>query len=333
MKKVLKFLGILILILVVGYLVLCVASPAEGKVEASAIIDAPKSVVWKQVSDFNNWGNWSPWKEMDTTIVAEASGPAGQEGAKYHYKGKSSGEGVCTNMGVNGMEMKYHMDFITPFPGTADGIYKVSEEGGKTKVSMTYSQPTSFMMRGMWALMGKSILTKMFGRGFELLKVYSEAHRDDTAVVTPFRIEDAQFDAHIYAGVRKMIKWADMMKFYSDTYAAMGQALGSRIVGPESDIVYQWDEANQQADMHVGFPVADNAPVAGGNIVEVPASAAYKIVYTGGYSGSAAAHMALGAHMAANGKTMGLVIEEYIKGPGETTDSNQYVTNIYYLHN
>lgn len=199
MKKVLKFLGILILILVVGYLVLCIASPAEGKVEASAIIDAPKSVVWKQVSDFNNWGNWSPWKEMDTTIVADASGPAGQEGAKYHYIGKDAGEGVCTNMGVNGMEMKYHMDFIKPWEGTADGIYKVSEEGGKTKISMTYNQPTSFMMRGMWALMGKSMLTKMFNRGFELLKVYSEAHRDDTAIVSPFRIEDAQFDAHIYA--------------------------------------------------------------------------------------------------------------------------------------
>ena len=41
MKKVLKFLGILILILVVGYLVLCIASPAEGKVEATTTIDAP----------------------------------------------------------------------------------------------------------------------------------------------------------------------------------------------------------------------------------------------------------------------------------------------------
>lgn len=331
MKKVLKFLGILILILVVGYLVLCIASPAEGKVEASAIIDAPKSVVWKQVSDFNNWGNWSPWKEMDTTIVAEASGPAGQEGAKYHYKGKSSGEGVCNNVGVNGMEMKYHMDFITPFPGKADGVYKVTEEGGKTKVSMTYNQETSFMMRGMWALMGKSMLSKMFNRGFELLKVYSEAHRDDTAVVQ--NIQDMAYPAHIFAGVRKVVKWTEIGAFCGETYGALGSALGARINGAASAIFYSWDEANQQTDMYPCFPVADNAPAHGATIVEVPATQAYMIHYVGGYAGSKAAHDALGAHMAANGKTMGLVIEEYIKGPGETTDSNMYETNIYYLHN
>ncbi|OSZ79251.1 hypothetical protein CAP35_13640 [Chitinophagaceae bacterium IBVUCB1] len=333
MKKVLRFLGILILILFVGYLVLCLATSSEGKVEASAEINAPASVVWQQVSDFNNWGNWSSWKEADTTIVSEVSGPAGQEGSKYNYKGKSSGEGVCTNMGVNGMEMKYHMDFITPFEGKADGIYKVSEEGGKTKVMMTYNQTTSFFMRGMWAIMGKSMLQKMFDRGFVLLKNYSEAHANDApAAGSAFNIEETQFAAHTYAGVRQVIKWADMMTFYDKTYADMGKKLGSRIVGPASDIVYKWDEANQQADMHVGFPVADNKPVDGGTIVEVAASPAYMIKYTGGYSGSANAHMALGEHMGKSGKKMGLVIEEYIKGPGDTKDSNQYVTNIYYLY-
>lgn len=331
MKKVLKFLGILILILVVGYLVLCIASPAEGKVEASAIIDAPKSVVWKQVSDFNNWGNWSPWKEMDTTIVSEASGPAGREGAKFNYKGKKSGEGVCTNMGVNGMEMKYEMNFIAPFPGKAGGIYKVSDKGGKTKVTMTYAQPTSFMMRGMWALAGKKMLQGMFDRGFELLKIYSEAHRDDTAIVQ--NIQDVAYPAHIFAGARKVVKWAEIGAFCGQTYGALGPVLGARINGPASAIYYSWDEANQQTDMYPCFPVADNAAAHGATIVEVPASQAYMMHYVGGYTGSQAAHMALGAHMAANGKTMGLVIEEYIKGPGETTDSNQYETNIYYLHN
>lgn len=331
MKKVLKFLGILILILVVGYLVLCIASPSEGKVEANAIIDAPKSVVWKQVSDFNNWGNWSPWKEMDTTIVAEASGPAGMEGAKYHYKGQKSGEGVCTNMGVNGMEMKYEMNFITPFPGKAGGIYKVSDEGGKTKVMMTYSQPTPFLMRGMWALAGKNMLQHMFDRGFELLKVYSEAHKDDTAIVN--NIQDVAYPAHIFAGVRKVVKWAEIGAFCGQTYGALGGELGARINGPASAIYYSWDEANQQTDMYACFPVADNAPARGATIAEVPASQAYMMHYVGGYMGSKAAHEALGAHMAANGKTMGLVIEEYIKGPAQTPDSNQYETNIYYLHN
>jgi hypothetical protein len=333
MGKVLRFILILISILLVGFLVLCAVTSSEVNMERRTTINAPKAVVWEQIVNFKNWMHWSSWKEQDTTIVVDYSGADGQVGSKYHYVGQHSGEGTCTNIGLTDGEMKYEMDFVKPFPGKADGYYKVVEEGGKTTVIVTYHQKMGFLMRGMFAIMGKGMLEKMFDRGLELLKIYSETHKNDApAGVASFNIQETQFAAHTYAGVRKVIKWVDMMKFYSDTYADMGKKLGARIVGPASDIVYKWDEQNQEADMHVGFPVADKAPVDGGTIVEVAASPAYMIQYTGGYAGTANAHVALGEHLGKSGKKMGLVIEEYIKGPGDTQDSNAYVTNIYYLY-
>ncbi len=331
MKKVLRFILILLLILVVGFLVLCLVSPSELKIERSTSINAPKARVWKQVVNFKNWENWNAWKEMDSTIVVDIKGTDGQQGSEYHYVGKKAGEGITRNIGVTDGEMKYEMDFIKPFSGKADGYYKVVEEGGKTKVIWYFHENLGFAMRGFMSLMGGTgMMEKMFDRGLELLKVYTETHADDTAVVK--NIQDVMFPAHIYAGVRKVVKWTEIGSFCGETYGMLGGVLGDRINGPASAVYYSWDEANMQTDMYPCFSVATNAPARGATITEVAASQAYMMKYVGGYSGSKAAHDALGAHLTTNGKTMGLVIEEYIKGPGETPDSNQYETNIYYLY-
>lgn len=334
MKKVLRFLGILILILAVGYLVLCLVTPAEFVMDRKTTINAPKALVWEQMVKFNNWTNWSPWEEMDSTMKWEVTGTDGEKGSVYHWYGSAnSGEGEITNTGVENGKMTYDMHFIKPMEGRPKGFVQVQGEDGKVEATWHFEDNVDFFKRGLTALFAKGMMQASFDRGLKLLKTYSEEHANDVPGGSTFNIEETQFAARTYAGIRKVINWADMMKFYSDTYEAMGKALGSRIAGPPSDIVYKWDETNQQADMHVGFPVADNKPVEGGTIVEVATSPAYKIVYTGGYAGSAAAHVALGTHVGKNGKKMGLVIEEYIKGPGDTKDSNQYVTNIYYLYN
>lgn len=332
--KVLRFLGILLLILVVGFLVLCMVSPADISTEQSIEINAPKAVVWDQVVHFKNWDNWSAWKEMDTTIVTDISGTDGQAGAKYHYVGKNSGEGTSTNMGVTDGEMKYEMDFVKPVAGKADGWIKVIEKGNATQVTWYFHEHMGFIMRGGFALMGgKKMLEKAFGRGLELLKNYSEAHKGDMAMsgAPSFDIMETQFAAHNYAGVRKVVKWADMTKFFTDAYGMLGKAAGQRINGPASGLYYNWDEPNMQADVMAAFPVSDNKPVEGATMVAIPASNAYMIKYVGGYHGSGMAHMALTKHIADQGKKQTLAVEEYIKGPGDEADSNKYITNIYYL--
>ncbi|MGN6476694.1 MAG: SRPBCC family protein [Flavipsychrobacter sp.] len=331
--KVLRFIIILILVLGLGFLALCLFASKEVSVERSTTVNASKSVVFNQIVKFNNWKNWNPWLEMDSTVKWDVRGNDGEKGSTYHYMGNKIGEGTTINDGVTDGEMKYLMDFKKPYQFKADGYYKVASEGGKTKVTWYYHQDLKFMERGFMAIMGVGkMLGKQFDRGLELLKNYSEAHADDTAVVGG-GITDIMYPAHTYAAVRKVVKWADMHQFFGDSYALLGQQVGPRINGPASALYYTWDEQNMQGDVAACFPVSSNAPFQGGTIIEVPASAGYKMVYVGPYSNMHSAHAAIMQHIQAAGKTQKLAIEEYIKMPSNETDSNKYETNIIYLVN
>lgn len=336
MKKILRFFGILILVLLLGFLVLCAVSPSEVKVERSTTIDAPKAVVWEQIVKFSNWDNWSPWKEQDTTIISDISGTDGQQGSVYHYVGKRSGEGSSTNIGVSDGEMKYEMNFIKPFKAKADGYYRIADDGGRTKVVWYFHQDQNFFMRGFAAIMGmKGMLTKSFDRGLELMKNYTETHKE-TAVVPTMPVTEIQFPAHIYAGVKGKVSVSDpvgMQKFFSDAYSLVGKEAGPRINGPAVGLILNWDDASMSGDMIAAFPVADNKPVKGAEITQVDAGTGYQVHYVGPYTGDGMhmAHMSASKAVKDAGKTIRLRIEEYIKTPGDTKDSSQYVTNIIYL--
>lgn len=326
--KVLRFLLILILILVVGYLVLCAVSAKEINVEKSTTINAPTSVVWDQMVHFKNWENWNPWEEMDSTITNTYTGNDGEPGSTSHYVGKTSGEGIMTNTGVNGMTMTYDMHFLKPFEAMTKGTVSVSEENGVARATQTFHQDVPFMMRGLSAIMGgEKMIDSAFGRGLQLLKTYAEAH----ASTTSFDITETQFPATTYATIRQVVKWSDMQQFFGDAYGKLASSAGNRINGMATALYYKWDTENQQGDLAAAFPVSGTDDVKGAIMEKVAASPAYMIAYKGGYSGSAAAHEALGNHVIKSGKTQGLVIEEYLVGPPTETDSSKFLTKIYYL--
>ncbi|MBS1773155.1 MAG: SRPBCC family protein [Bacteroidetes bacterium] len=330
--KILRFLLILILILAAGYLVLCAVSDKELKVERTTMISAPKAVVFEQMVKFKNWDNWSPWKEQDSTITSDITGTDGEKGSVYHYVGKNSGEGKSINEGVSDGEMKYTMEFIKPFKSVADGYYKAAEEGGQTKASWYFHQEIGFFMRGFAALMIKPMLEKSFERGLELMKIYCEAHKEAApAANNSMTITETDYAAHIYAGVRANVKWADMHKFFGDAYALVGKEAGQSIAGPASGLYWTWDTTKMEANMMACFPVKDEKPVKGATIEKVAAGKAYMMHYVGPYGGFMAAHNAMHAKLVADKKEHRLVIEEYIKTADNETDSNKYETNIYYL--
>lgn len=326
--KVLRFIVILIVILLVGYLILCAVSPSTVEISRSATINAPKAVVWEQMVNLENGDKWSPWKEMDSTIVSVVTGPAGQPGQKSEWTSKNSGSGNMTITAVDGYSMTYDLVFITPMEGNAKCSMKVEGEDGNVTATQTYSSPSSFMMRGVNTLFGKKFLEKQFERGFELLKEYCESGK--AGLPTPnFDIQEATFPATSFATIRKMIKFNEMDSFFSQSYGALGAAAGNSIKGRAHSIIYKWDEVNGQADVAAAFPVS--GPVAGMKMESVLESKGYMLKYTGPYSGSYNAHMALSKHAAENGLTDPLVIEEYVAMRPEVTDSNKFVTNIYYL--
>ncbi len=78
--KFLKKLIILIIAIVLVYCVVGFFAPSNYKVERSREINAPLEVVFEQVSKFNNWDSWSPWKEKDSTAYYIITGEDGAVG-------------------------------------------------------------------------------------------------------------------------------------------------------------------------------------------------------------------------------------------------------------
>ncbi|MEQ9468567.1 MAG: hypothetical protein RLN88_14250 [Ekhidna sp.] len=63
--KILKILGIIILVVVVLALGLVLFGPSAGHLERQVVINAPASAVYAEVSNLKTFNKWSPWFQMD----------------------------------------------------------------------------------------------------------------------------------------------------------------------------------------------------------------------------------------------------------------------------
>lgn len=246
---------------------------------------------------------------------------------------------MMTNAGMEGNTMKYAMDFKKPFEAKADGWFSVVDTEGKQKVTWAYHQELGFFMAGMFKTMSMfgGGMEEMFDDGLKMMKDYAEAHKADAGIISPeknFNVAEVDFAGGTYATIRKTIPNNDdkaMMKFFDESYQAIGKAANSRINGTPAAIYYNWDTVKHTADVAVAMPVSAGGDIAGTTLVTVKPAKAYKLVLNGGYESMMAAHGAINMKLAADKKEHVMVLEEYVKGPGDKVEPSQYITNIYYI--
>ena len=339
MKKFLRFVGLLLLLLIVVVLVIGLVAPKDITVERTVEIKAPQSVVAAHMLQYKNFSHWSPWQDNDPAMKSEVTGHDGMKGAIYTWHGNKDvgkGEMTVTERTDNETEGKkmsaidYQLAFKEPWESNAKGVWSVVETGpGTSKATWSFSTHAGFPTNAFLMIMGmKKYLQKDFDKGLNRLKEYSEKHAQDAGQVMATR-----FPAQTYATIRKTIgnDDASMMKFFSESYPALGKAAGAKIAGPAAALTYTWDEQNHMTDVAAAFPVNSGDSIQGATIVQVPASKAYMTQLRGGYSGMMEAHKAVNEYLASLKLQPKLVVEEYLRGMQEEQDSTRWVTNIYYL--
>jgi hypothetical protein len=178
MKKVLKFLGIFIALLVVVVVILGLIAPKEFNVERSVTINTPQPVVADHMFHFGNFHNWSPFHQMDPGISDLVIGDDGKEGAMYQWKGEKAGEGEMKAKFVTANELQYDMHFKEPMEQDADGYWRAEDMGnGQTKAIWGFKCAYPFPLNGVMMAVGmEKMLGKNFQDGLNNLKKYSEAH-------------------------------------------------------------------------------------------------------------------------------------------------------------
>lgn len=167
MKKFLMIgLGLLVgaVAVVVG---LAAAQSGQYHVERSLTISAPAAKVYALISDFHNFGKWSPWEHLDPKLEKTYSGAERGQGAVYDWSGNDQvGSGRMTIVAATeNQRLDIKLEFFKPFPAISQTAWILEEEGGKTTMTWSIDGRNEGLMPKLFSLVMN--MDKMLGTDFE----------------------------------------------------------------------------------------------------------------------------------------------------------------------
>ena len=174
--KILKVLLGIIVVLLIIFFVGGMFLPKTYAVNRTAVINAPDSVIYKNIADFNEFYKWNPWAKMEPTAKTSISGPVAQPEHLYNWEGKETGTGYMKIKSVEPNQMvDIELKFIKPFESLADTRFDIVKEGEGNKVTWTMSGENVGTMNKWMGLMMDKMIGKDFESGLKNLKEKSEA--------------------------------------------------------------------------------------------------------------------------------------------------------------
>lgn len=179
--KIVKIVGILIVVLVVLCLGIGLFLPRDWSVERSILIQAPRSKIHAFVESPARWNDWFTWEEMktDPEYKVWTSGPEKGVGATYQWTGSSSGRGKLViahcdeNSGIH-IDEWIQADESGPKNATGRIVYTDGPDGS---VRVTWSDQGTLppVIGGYFRSMVDASIGKAFEKGLANLKARAEA--------------------------------------------------------------------------------------------------------------------------------------------------------------
>jgi len=148
-------------------LILAATKPDSFAVQRAAVVDAPPERIFPLISDFRQWGSWSPYEHKDPAMKRTFSGAARGNGAVYAWEGDK-------NVGTGRMEILeaaapskivIKLDFYSPFEAHNTAEFTMLPQGDETRVTWRMHGPAPFMAKVMHVFIN---IDKMVGKDFEV---------------------------------------------------------------------------------------------------------------------------------------------------------------------
>lgn len=340
--KIMKILLGIIGVILLAYMALGVFGKKNYKVEREILIQAPKEAIWKHISNYNNWGAWSPWVNKDSNAVYTFSEEQGGVGAAQSWEGNEEvGKGSMETTKTEGNDLlEYKLQFIEPWEMQSYGGFTLETVDEGTKVTWTDQGNIPFMQRAFMIFMD---MDKMIGPDFELgLQKLKEIAENEKSLAQEYEIKTIDFPVTTYIGKKYKIAFTNLdAELFGNTYQTIGVFLAKNNLeseGMPAAIYFSWDMENGTTEMAPVIPVAnytngtkltDELEVFSAN-----ATKALEVDYYGPYEESGKAHEAISKYLVENNiEVKGFVIEEYANDPATVNSSQEYLTKIYYLLN
>lgn len=134
------------------------------------VIKVPVAEVFKRLPDLNEYNNWNPFSENDSTQVTGTG-----VNSFMTWKGKDSGEGKMTIVEIEpNHKIKIKMDFYKPMKGEAVVYWiTVPTADGNTEFKWTYDQDLPYLNRYFGLVMDR-MMGKYFEKGLVKYKAIVE---------------------------------------------------------------------------------------------------------------------------------------------------------------
>jgi len=176
MKKFLIVLVILVLaVAAVGFL-----GPTEYAIAKSVKIDAEPGAVHEYVGELRKWPEWSPWEELDPSIVTTYGDKTTGVGAYQSWTGEDGGGELTFTRCDPESGIAYDMAFIMEddkIPATSAMDYKQVDGGTEVTWTMNgdWDGAVPAIMAGWMKILSPWMIGGPFDQGLENLKARVEA--------------------------------------------------------------------------------------------------------------------------------------------------------------
>src|SRR5215510_3974100 len=166
MFKVIAGIAIVLAVAIAVVLILAATKPDTFRIERRATINAPADRIFAVLSDFHQWGGWSPWEHRDPALKRNFSGAERGRGAIYGWEGnKEVGTGRMEILEASTpSKLVIKLDFLKPFEAHNTAEFTMLPQGNATNVHWVMHGPAPFMSKVMQVFMS---FDKMIGKDFE----------------------------------------------------------------------------------------------------------------------------------------------------------------------
>ncbi len=318
------------------YLVMCLFGPSKIKVERSIVIKTSSvEDLQHHLADFKLFHDkWSPWTKRDPKMKTIYSGVCCEPGSSYRWESEvdSVGKGTMT---FN----KFTPDSVLMtlnFDGMGDNeLYFITKPSNNGTVNVTWGVIFDIGFFGRAPMIFIN-MDKFIGPDYEsgLAKLKQEIESMPTSTTTDYNIEETNWDARTYYGVKTNTTFDKIAAFFGQSYGKIGETMKKakvEMMNAPSAIYFTYNEKTMTTDVAAVMQVPNGTKLEGVEKFEIPACKVLKIAYYGAYDKSANAHYAMDAYMKDKNMTQSFVLEEYVTDPMTEKDTAKWLTNIYYL--
>jgi hypothetical protein len=171
-KKVLLTLTMMFVI----FFIICAILPSTYRVERTELIQAPDSLIYEQIANFQNWTSWSAWAQRDSLATNSFSGTAATVGQSWDWSGEIVGVGKMEHTALEPLKrVESRLTFMEPQAMVAKSILTMEKTPSGFRVNMIMEGTLGYPVERIFGIIMDDLIGPDFQEGLTNLKTKLES--------------------------------------------------------------------------------------------------------------------------------------------------------------